>query len=238
MRNITITALVLASSLSLRAQEPSQEPPIPLPPGPLLRTAPEFAQWVVTITSSASEKTVPAEKPKPFQRRLVTIKAGSTRHDVASDFVGKILSDIWIIDQFQILIDPTTKTLRISTGAVVDAALPVRDFPELGWVSGKNYIGMQKVAGKDCLVFRDKVGLTEHGPKSNGAQQPPSGEMLSMMAYVDGETRLPVLIQKDIEIYSFQFGTPPSAALTPPLDLQQAITSLRRRQLRAAERPL
>ncbi|MFV0338297.1 MAG: hypothetical protein ACK5LK_08665, partial [Chthoniobacterales bacterium] len=82
------------------------------------------------------------------------------------------------------------------------------DFPAFSWISKKNFIGIQKVLGRDCLVFRAKIKKEADDP------------LIDTIACVDLQSRLPVAMQGDITQY-YQFGPAPTAMLTLPPNVQK-----------------
>jgi hypothetical protein len=76
----------------------------------------------------------------------------------------------------------------------------------------KNYTGIQKVLGKDRIVFRGKTGISADDPS------------VEAVASVELESRLPISMSlvngEETKIY--QFGPVPEAALVPPANVQEA----------------
>jgi len=156
------------------------------------------------------------------------IKTGKVAHAVRARG-NQVISDIWVIDGAAVNIDPISKVSQVSSGdSVADA------FPALEWISEKTFVGMQKMGGKDCIMFKDKVtalmSLTGE-PYGEGV------DPVSAVAYIDLETRFPVSMQRGPDLYTYMTGPAPQAPLTPPAEITQAIGSYQRRLQRAKPGP-
>ncbi len=93
------------------------------------------------------------------------------------------------------------------------------DFPELGWISERNFIGIEEQAGRKFLVFRN------HEPKPSisaaSTMTPDTG--LAMEAYLDAETRLPVIFRNSAGTHNYQYDTPPTEMLSLPSEVKSAL---------------
>jgi hypothetical protein len=217
-------SLSIAGTFGLFAQQPT---PPPLPPGPLLNKAPDFAQWAITIKSAGTEKEEKASpSPEPSAKpsasgvyRIGVIKTGKVRHEVQA--VGaQVISDIWSLDGTSVSFDPRTKVPQVSQSGSSAGS----DFPGLEWISEKNYAGIKKVNGKDCIVFNDMV----FNVRPNGTRNEFGGKV-NAVAYVDLETRFPVTMQRGEDTYAYQFGAPPQAMLAAPPEVTQAVGAYQQR---------
>ena|SRR5215210_941075 len=227
MKTLFCIGIALGAGLTLHAQEAAPQPTVP--PGPLLNKAPALAQWTVTIKSAGETPAAsPApgekgEKPQPpaGNERIGVVQTGNIRHEVRVRGT-QVTSDAWSVDGTYITVDPSTKVARVSAGG----GASTQDFPEIAWVSAKNFSGIQDVSGKKCIVFKDKLETYAD-----------SGEKIDAVAYVDLETRLPVAMQKG-DVYTYQFGAPPQAPLTPPQNIAEALEKYRKRLQRAGATPI
>lgn len=229
MKALICTSVVLGAVWTLHAQEPS--PTATLPPGPLLNKAPDFSQWTVTIKREGGKNADEPEESeeKSGQRgasaaleRIGVVQTGKIRHEV--HVVGaKVVSDTWFLDGAAVSIDPITKVATVSGGGGGSGGA---DFPDVDWVSQKNFSGVQTVGKTQCIVFSDRL-------KTGGKDD----STVDAVAYIDLETRLPVLMKKD-NIYTYQFGARPSAMQVPPADVTEALERYRKRLQRAAATPI
>ena len=102
------------------------------------------------------------------------------------------------------------------------------DFEGFGWISKRNFDGIEKVMGQDCLVFRDKLKLTGDNARSG---PPPTG-----VACISADSRLPVALQLGEESRTYQFGAAPTDMLAIPPKVDALINQWRK-TLRQASMP-
>jgi hypothetical protein len=233
-----ITLFLITLSCLATAQTALEKPP--LPSGPLLAN-PEYAKWQVTITqepdkkkndsSQASQETSAPAKSK------VTINVTKTKNLrlelIEDSFAGKITK--WCNGDWQLVSttgepDPTLYTKPDPDPAhnffVSYAKSP---FPEVASVSAQNYNGMQKVSGKDCMVFEGKVKvLSEYEIKDREVEARRTGNKTAILnpessttAFIDLETRLPVMFLKDKEVHMYEFAPQPSTMLEFPANIKE-----------------
>jgi len=247
----------LAFAPPLCAQEPKLSP---LPEGPLLKRAPDFSTWTISIQGTptggaASEATdaaggTPFPKPqtgektkKPvFVAQTEVIKTGTTIVEREVDAKGK-LSEHWHIKDLRIMKLPDSPTPIVCPdfggGDIYSVNFAISDFAGLEWISAKTYAGMQKLQGRDCIVFKTSVS-----PLNARAQQEeaiaieqaktfgepiPEGVQVLATAYIDLATRLPVIAVFGNEKRSYQFGDPPTTTLALPLELAAAVKEYEKR---------
>ena len=180
-----------------------------VPPGPLLKAAPSYAEWTVTVTEKRAAQSNPDTSPagasisKPPKEQFTTTKTGDIRkvlHVMAPD----LQNEKWLLEGYAVTLHKNTNTQEVSLGVPNAADSPLVDFPELNWISAKNFVGEQKVMGKNCLVFKGVTTSDPEMPSSNAT------------ATIDAETRLPLALVLDEETRIFQFAPPPQAKLVPP----------------------
>jgi hypothetical protein len=182
-----------------------------LPPGPLLKGAPDDAHWLVRFaypgSSTADASQSPASQalipPRPTE--VSVVKTKPLWHAVTSGRTG-VLMDCWGDSgatysmpskakdpAFEISRNQTTKQFDIPIPAAV--GYDKRDFPDMEWISSSTYIGSLKDGA--VLVFREKA--------DGGAT-----------VYVDGKSRLPLRWQKVHEVRDFVFLPAPNERLVFP----------------------
>lgn len=100
----------------------------------------------------------------------------------------------------------------------------------MDWVSKDSYAGIVKYQGRDCIVFKGEVS-----PISRGEQDAQAGRIaaekaeglpvevetpkIPAAAYIDLETRLPILAVFGSQKRSYQYNSPPTEKLAPPVEL-------------------
>ena len=238
MKKLLLTTFIIGACMHLWAQEasPKGTPPV-LPPGPLLNRAPEFAQWTVTFKFS-SEKPKAGEKAVVDQRDTQTVVTKTkTRYHLSTVNGAGARSEIWSLGDVQIAIVPNAQYPVLSTpgSGVSYVNFSKQDFFGFGWNSAKNFVGIQTVLGNDCLVFKDKIKMPT-GPEFPDLNGQPS-EMVDAVAVIIEKSRLPVALQLGETVTTYQYGSPPTAMLVPPADVQQLADKWQNRVRQAALMP-
>ena len=120
-------------------------------------------------------------------------------------------------------VHPLDPTREVTTGLPIDPTSSdlASDFPDVDWVSLKNFKGMAAVGGKKCRLHEDdlpprKVSEIDGQPLLNYTF--PYGEV---RAWIDEETRLPVQVQIGEQITAFTYGPPPGILALPDAYIQQ-----------------
>ncbi len=237
MKTLALYSLILLAGFTAWAQQAAPSPSVPpLPRGPLLKRAPDFAQWEIAKFHSTknpakpgagqdADETAHPESPK----RVSVTKTGEMRHLVAIDPDGS-RSKIWFKGDLEVVCQPGWKFPWLAKAHDPHNPFAIdfsrTDFPECGWVSARNYRGIQKVQGRDCILFSERVTIVPDpdNPDSNIPQiSGTNAAWYGRAAFVDLETRLPVTEVTSGEITTYQFGTPPQTMLTFPADIQKTI---------------
>jgi len=222
---LLVLALSWVPSL-LMAQQPAAPPAEipPLPPGPLIQVrAPEMAQWIVTPAQPAQAAAIPAAKPEENAAKpllIATTKTGKTMLRQRQEPTGQILST-WCVDGQQITLWPDGKHWIVQI-AKVNPNLPdanyvdysKSDFPEFAWISKGNYAGIQKFKGVDCIVFKAQIRVESDDPAPT-----------SFAAYIDVNTRFPLLLQDGDGIHLYEYKAAPKEPLTLPPQVQSLLGS-------------
>ena len=231
MKILAYTCILLSVACSLHAQKPAAAPSLPpLPPGPLIKNAPDPSQWVVTIkegslpkpgaSPGASPSGTPDQKTQGQVMRIGVTKMGKMRHEVRA--VGaKVVADLWIIDGFLVSMDQDTKAPVVAGGGNLGSGPEGSDFPGLDWVSEKDYVGLTKVGQQDIIIFKGKAVPMDVISGYIGEGK------VDAVAYVDLATRLPISMQCGGETYTVQLSPQPPASLTPPPEIANAIAARR-----------
>jgi hypothetical protein len=216
----------------------------PLPPGPLLNRAPQMAQWVISFKSapaapaasaSPAAGTAVAGPPKadPRDYQVYVTKTGSTYHvQMVGGYFQRV--DKWCLDGFQISVVPNAQLPLVSYGGQKDDLFmnfARTDFPSFEWVSAKNFMGVQKVSGFDCMIFRDHL----REPQIFGGR--PSHIKADVQAVIDLRSRLPLYLQVGDSLASYQYGSAPTVMLTPPPNIMETLAAWQARMAAAAPAP-
>lgn len=255
MKTFPIFCLAFAVTITLHAQQTATSPNLPpLPPGPLLKRAPDYSTWTVTCQGHALEgrqpvKTGPAGEEKPKDKDPVTIastvvKTGSTILELNADADGK-RKEIWHVGGLMVMKQPDTAEPVVWPDSVQADIYSVNfanaDFAGLDWISPTTYAGMAKYQGRDCIQFNGDVSPLNPKAREEEAiaigqaiafgQPAPPETKVPAVAYIDLETRLPLIVTFGKEKRIYQYGTPPTADLTLPPELANAVKE-REKQLK------
>ena len=223
-------------------------PPLPPPPtGPLLKRAPNYSSWsgasqgVPAASDSsralksddvAAKATADKSEKSVIVAQSTIIKTGKTILEQNLDAGGQ-REQIWHMNGLRLskpvdaphpLIGPDS-----SEGDIYSINFAVSDFAGLDWVSAKTYQGITKYQGRDCIIFNDQVSpLTGVLRKQEAVnilnakvwnQPVPEEVKVPAVAYIDLQTRLPLLVIFGGEKRVYQYGTPPMDPLSLPPEL-------------------
>jgi hypothetical protein len=264
--------------MSLGVSALAAAPPDVLPPGPLLNRAPDFAAWTLLARiaggqpaatgSSAPETAKDGVKKGAGTREVLVIKTGKIVYERLVDRSGR-RSEIWHDNGVQLLIPSSGAAPLIfpdyGGGDIYTPNYSVSDFAGLDWISPDTFTGIQKVMGRDCMVFRGQVNAlpgderremdlqasrerlrNEFAARSKGATQPSpdtassgpkASGMVAAVACIDLDARLPVAVTFGTETVLYQFGTPPTAMLSLPPALAAAASGFQAKIQRLSKLP-
>jgi len=204
------------------------------PSGPLLASAPDYSQWVVTFTypedknpTSGADASGPA--PAYLTTRTRTITTTKTHEVIHEEFVdgrGEKF-DEWHVGNIAYTkgsgsnlwgeLDPSD----LANGSAHFQPLPASGFRNLDWITKDSYAGTMKYSGRDCLVF---TLVSPHKTNLFKLTTPESQlESLATYALIDAETRLPVIVKAEGMTRLYQFKNAPTEKLTLPPDLAEQL---------------
>ena len=240
MRTVFLIVVLLAlagAAAPVGAQTAASPTPRPTPPpGSLLNKAPDFAAWTIVSerlsTDGRNAESKPASRKPPEIVTTVT-KTNQTRHYLTRHRVRKIQDgsqeEVWQQGQCLVTHQSMWKAAQLGFASVREDT-PAGDFPEFGWISADNFVGVQAVEGVPCLVFDATV--TIGGGKSGAAGETVPGRDSGMAAAhvhehacIDLETRLPRILQESDILSHYTFQTPPTDMLVLPAEDQAMINT-------------
>ena len=250
MKTLPTFCLVLVVTVTLHAQQGAPSPTLPpLSPGPLLKRAPDYSTWTVTCQGHSlggrqpvKPATTGEEKPKdkdgkePVTIASTVIKTGSAILELNADTDGK-RKEIWHIGGLMVMKQPDAAEPIVWPDSVQADIYSVNfaaaDFAGLDWISATTYTGMAKYQGRDCIQFTGEVSPLNPKAREEEAiaigqaiafgQPVPQETKVAAVAYIDLETRLPLVVTFGNEKRFYQYGTPPTADLTLPPELANAV---------------
>ena len=237
-----VVVLMAGGEFEAGAQEAVAPTPRPVPPDPpFLKEAPSYSAWTITrytvpgLGGQAADAVVrsAAAAPKPDSQTTVT-KTGRVRHQLRKLKSGE-QEDIWFEHGNRITMESMWK-IPVFQGETSGAKSPAGpDFPELSWISAKNFAGTQEAQSNTYLVFETQV--TEGSAalaKAYGYQLQSSFDRV----YIDAETRLPWLFQSGNVLQRYTFQSPPTAPLEVPPEYQAMFDAYEKRKVDMARKPV
>jgi len=223
---LVLLPLLLCGS-GLRAQQANPTPP-DLPPGPpIQKRAPEYAQWLITTTVSGT-----AALDEKGQQASTAGRAGkgsqaSSATKIMVTKTGKIyrvehldehqqIWTVWASGATQVMVWPDRRSSALlAPSANPDAPNPFMtdfsktDFPGFGWVDWKKFSQIKPYKGSKCIVFQEQQRVDSDDPT-------PEMVYITVTAYIDCDTRLPVALVSGDEANLFEWKPAPTGILSLP----------------------
>lgn len=261
MKMTAALVLFLGSLLLLQAQEQATQQK---PQGPLLNRAASPSEWIITTQAPPSPETAvgssgpgatksSVQQAKP--RQMIVIKDQDIIYEKTTNENGDVI-ETWRISDLAITnINGRGCHITHDSGNSFNATDYTKtDFAGFGWISLNNFVGRQSVAGKKCLVFKDRVVTIDPQEiammKANMmAQMKPDATSLpsfdinqykvDVEADIDDQTRLPIMLSYKMDSgtmtrkYDFQ---PSGQALSIPPEVQQTLKKYKAVQKRMSVR--
>lgn len=158
----TLTSILIAASsiASIFAQANS---PDTLPQPPFLKRAPEKCQWQITTKSSGealgeSEGTAGNGHSANSPKVTTVFKNGSLVFETTSLENGESVQS-WCTGGIALMSMSGKPWVFLQGGgnSFENTDFSQSDFAGFNWVSQANFVGRQKVSGRPCLLFKDRV---------------------------------------------------------------------------------
>lgn len=232
--------LVAVSFLAGRmfAQEAGEK--LTPPSGALLKLAPDYSKWTVNyIYAQASDPKTPLTGTETHQVNMT-----KTRTIISEDIVDGMgrHDSIWHVGPLQYR-KPPEQTIWFESSAARGNVevhsdfrpLPANGFRGWDWVGEETYVGTLPLGTVSCLVF-----APEGAKGIKGALTKEQVAALTTVAFVNVETRLPVMMRVGNVTQQFVFAPPPTAMQELPTDLKEQIKQAeqaRQRLYQPAPRP-
>ena len=137
----------------------------------------------------------------------------------------------WKSNQFQATYTPgsTRPQIDYTPGGLYYVDFSKTDLPEFSWISASNYAGMAKMGGSMGMVF--KTTLSSRAGNA-GIVTSPHENKTELIAVVDAKTLMPLMLQEDTVLLTYQFSQSGDVTLTP--EVQKAFDALRKEMQRAS----
>lgn len=252
------TIICLLAQASLAVAQIAENKIAPLPPGPILAN-PEYAQWQAVVSnetekqSTAQTSTTSSNTSPPINSKTITTvtKTKNLRFEVIDNpTLGRITK--WCDGDLQLISTPKEPEPTLYTRPDPDPAhnffqsYAKSPFPEIAWVSPKNYTGIQKFEDRDCMVFETKSErFSEHEIKDRELEAKMSGKSVAinasesptLIAFISVETHLPVCLKKANEVRRYQFSPNPTSMLQFPANIKSLYDLYKQQQKTSTAMP-
>ncbi len=198
---------------------------------PYIERAPAYSEWMeANQPNKAAQPTVVAPtSPSPRAVKEMTVsKADGTRREVSLWMDGQRSErwfykdlvlfqqpgrpDVYIINSFQL------QNMSFKGGLDISQS----DFPKLAWVSKEAFKGVESSNKKSCYYFEKKIAKPGFVPKL-GAKPGDAVETVTLQAWIDAETKLPVSSDDGVSITTYTFREIPQIPLELPPQFAKAI---------------
>ena len=236
-----LVVFTLVGAASVGAQTGASPTPRPVPPAPpYLNATPDFAAWTVAkyIVPGAAIQSADAVLQSAFKASkpesvASVVKTGQIRHQ-AGKFKDGVQEEIWYEHGNRITMESVWK-IPLFEGDINTPKQPQGlDFPEFSWIAAGNFAGTQEYQGATYLVFETQVTegnerlAKEYGYKLNKTFS---------RAYINVDTRLPLLLQRGDNIQRYIFQSAPAAMLDVPREYQTMFDAYERKKIEMAKKP-
>lgn len=207
---------------------------------PIVTQMPAYSQWTITYTYGDLPKPpVPASgapSNAPLSQRplrVVVTKTDSVRHE-EEDLEQNLESNLWVDGDVMVEQKPRNPELN---AYMATAAAKNNDFPQLDWVSRSTFVGIESQQGRKCLVYKASVDLLEIiDPYAYKFGLQAKSEV-PVTAYVDLQTRYPVLLQFEATSLEYTMNPAPSVSLVMPDEFAKAAAAMKARIQAAIPHP-
>jgi hypothetical protein len=220
--------------------------PEPLPAGPLLKRSPDAYEWEIRVDTEESAKPPQEGKtpPPPPPKTVVVTKGGKVVREVVAYANGASI-EIWHRGGVAVTKSPGNQTWIVSPAAKAGFDSPdysTSDFSGLEWISPATYTGIQSLGGRKVIVFTGSVcdksdadlatiknGIDRQRGEETLSHKPltkafdPNDYKVPAIAYIDLETRLPIMLKYGNLTRSYFYRTPSQSILTLPPEAVKAV---------------
>jgi hypothetical protein len=158
MKTPTLLLITAGSMASVFAQANSPDAP---PQPPFLKRAPEKCQWQISTKASGNalgSKEVGAGRSASPPKLTTVVKNGKVVFETRTLENGSALQ-FWRMGGIALMSFSGRPWMMVQGGgnSFEDTDFIESDFAGFGWISEANFAGRQKVSGRPCLLFKDRV---------------------------------------------------------------------------------
>lgn len=194
------------------------------PTEPYLNRAPVYSQWTEVFQPSKSSRAPAGSSTSgpPEMKQMIVSKAETTRHESCQWTDGQI-SERWLYKGFVLFQQLGSSTVFILNSSNVDSLsnkvgydFSQSDFPKLNWLSKQTYEGVATVNKVQCYHFQKTVPAPVVPPPAGQKQAAKPAPPLTMDAWIDVNTKLPVASDDGRWFTTYTFKEMPEKPLELP----------------------
>lgn len=227
-------SLLLFAALAASSAKAADAPPSP----PLVRPAPERMHLEIQFeqpspVSAENQDDATLDPARPDLLRSVSIRRTGPIREVISNSTRSGRRTYWILGGFIFSEQRGGRSSfsveEFSPGVPTFLTRGANVIYGTGWISEKNYVGLQDLNGVPCHYYEDS------DPNWEGAGPQPddltavegSKDRFVRKAWIHAETRLPVAAELPDGKCTYEFHPPPSQMLQPPAEYMRYAQQLR-----------
>jgi hypothetical protein len=216
---IVLVTLLVANTSSLGSAQDMAVSGSGLPEGPLPAPAPNFSQWVITVSDPQAKSKAGGtpEAANPSTHTIITTKTGQIIHEEIRSGT-EVTVDEWHVGSI-LYIKSTGSTVwgEITRRSSNFEVFPASGFRNLDWIKKENYVGTVQCGGHSCLAF------VQARPSKLDLSDANQLDSLDAYAFLDATSRLPVQVRANGLTYFYQFKDAPTEKLALPSDLAEQL---------------
>ena len=217
-----------------------------IPSGPLiLSKAPDTAQWTVTHTTVSwdiQKSDTDKQNPKFVETGKDEFSKSQNLRHVIYNKAPNFHVEIWIKDNHEFFFRPDLKGPIYTPLETPNNPYKIeldRDFPDFDWICEKNFIGIKKLENREYLYFDTSKNNKkfEHTAMSvRGTEGEYDVYKSPNIAFIDLETRLPLIIKEGNEMMAYKFSDSPKK-ISLPTDLQARLDAMEKKERKIRSMP-
>lgn len=191
---------------------------VPNPPHPpYLKALPDFIEWTIDYTRSATSADSSQKSPLTLKQRTIT-KMGTEKR-VISNWSDGNKTETWTAGDLILWETLGYRHIEVlngfggNPGFYESLAVGGADFPEWAWLEAKNFVRVEKKDERTCYFFQtERPGPPP--PPSAGQNARPAA--VKVAGWVDARSGRPLILQDGDEVRKYSFRDIPAQKLPLP----------------------
>jgi len=222
---LLIVSSLLLLSLSRGGAQESSDPGTPPPSPPFINPQPDYSTWTMTVTPLKSSPPIPspaaATGPAPLElkQRQVT-QTGKIQQEINRWSDGST-SQNWIMGNKRLVEEPLKHFIVVIDPDRDETAgfYTREDFLDIKWLSLDTFVHIESYQNHLCYYFQKNIANGSPGGRpedyaDNDYQR--AANRAPGQAWIDVKTKQMVAYNNGSNIYTFDYGPPPTAELVLP----------------------